>query len=227
MLKQAHSEAHGLIIWGRVLDWCFKSFKYMSPPIKSMPHYGIGIWLSIEQEWTLPVTVWLTQANEAQSRFWHPARPVSSAPLCSAGCSPVSLTSLPSPSISFLHSLSTCLHHLLPQDLDLGFLFLISLIFLQGMIVSYIFNLHLIADVSQTFSGPMLLVILVYLSHSILQIKYLKVSSLFTSTSLFLGFPLSKWRFCSYAHPFPTLFKFPLQTKLTSTQMEIIEKKIF
>lgn len=48
ILRQAHTEAHGLIVWGRVLEWCLKSFWYISHPIKSMPHYGIGIWLSVE-----------------------------------------------------------------------------------------------------------------------------------------------------------------------------------
>lgn len=70
-----------------------------------------------------------------------------------------------------------------PKAWTLAFLSLIFPFFLHGMIFSYIFNLHLITDASLTFSGPTLLVILVYLSHSILQIKYLKVNSLLSQSN--------------------------------------------
>ena len=96
-----------LIFWGRALDWCCKSFKYISPPIKAIPHYRIGIWLSIEPEWTLPVIGWLTKTNEAQSWVGPPDKPVGPDPLYSTGYWLVYLTSLPCPLTSFLCSLST------------------------------------------------------------------------------------------------------------------------
>lgn len=90
-----------------------------------------------------------------------------------------------------------------------AFLSLIFSFYLQGIIFSYIFNLHTITDVSQTCSEPTLLVILVHLSHSSLQIKYLKVISLlsYLNFSLF-RFPIIKIKIFIYACPFPTLSKF-------------------
>ena len=66
------------------------------------------------------MTGWFTEMKEVQSQVWPPDRSVSLAPLCFTDYLPVSLTSLPCSSTSFLCSLSTCPHHLLPQDLDLS-----------------------------------------------------------------------------------------------------------
>lgn len=73
-----------------------------------------------------------------------------------------------------------------PKTWTLALLSFIFPFFLQGTIFSCIFNLHLITDASQTFSGPTLLVILAHLSHGILQIKYLKVNSLLSQFNFYL-----------------------------------------
>lgn len=171
ILRQAHTEAHGLIVWGRVLEWCLKSFWYISHPIKSMPHYGIGIWLSVELDerclW------WLTQM-EVQSQVWPPDK---SALLLSASQNTRPFLLPPCPA---LQPLFFAPYQPAPTTWTLAFLSFIFPFFLQGMILSYIFNLHLISDVSQSFSGSTLLVTLVHLSHSILATKYLNINSLFS-----------------------------------------------
>lgn len=115
--------------------------------------------------------------------FDPPDRPVSPASCCSTSYLPVSLTSLPSLQPLLLAPYQPVSTISSPKAWTLAFLSLIFPFFLHGMIFSYIFNLHLITDASLTFSGPTLLVILVYLSHSILQIKYLKVNSLLSQSN--------------------------------------------
>ena len=180
ILRQAHTEAHGLIVWGRVLEWCLKSFWYISHPIKSMLHYGIGIWLSVELD---ERCLWLGGSHRWR-RYSHRFDPQISqlALLLSASQNTRPFLLPPCPALQplFFAPYQPAPTTSSPKTWTLAFLSFIFPFFLQGMILSYIFNLHLISDVSQSFSGSTLLVTLVHLSHSILATKYLKVNLLFS-----------------------------------------------
>ena len=158
ILRQADTEAHGLIVWGRVLEWCLKSFWYIGHPVKSLPHYEMRIWLSIEPDeyclWLVGSQRWrrsshrfdpqigqltlLLYVSQTTCLFLLPPCP---------GLQPLFFVPYQPAPTTFSHKTWT--------PAFLSFIFPLSL---QHMILSCTFNLHLITDVSQSYSGSMLLV---------------------------------------------------------------------